>query len=163
MAREDAELASGRPVPDDESHTKLKPNGQQQDYIVLKPFERAKGYVRPLRYAYRHVGTPGPTFPLIDLTADQLERNADAGYVKFEPYPEGHHGSALGRHWTQAQLDHVGKGCGSPTTMAPSIAETYARNPHFYGGTFCVACGKHLPVGRDGEFVWEGTNERVGT
>ena len=45
--------------------------------------------------------------------------------------------------------------CGSVTTMGQAIAETYARDPHFYGATFCVHCGKHRPVGADGEFVWD--------
>lgn len=53
--------------------------------------------------------------------------------------------------------------CGLVTTMAQTIAETYARQPDFYSGTFCVACRGHFPVGADGEFVWDGTNEKVGT
>lgn len=53
--------------------------------------------------------------------------------------------------------------CGTVTTMGQTIAETYARDPHFYSGTFCCGCGKHFPVGEDGEFVWDGTNEKVGT
>lgn len=36
--------------------------------------------------------------------------------------------------------------CGAATTMGQSIAETYARDPQFYGGTFCVACGAHFPL-----------------
>lgn len=53
--------------------------------------------------------------------------------------------------------------CGTTTTMGQAIAETYARDPHFYGGTFCVNCRGHFPVGEDGEFVWYGTDEKVGT
>jgi hypothetical protein len=53
--------------------------------------------------------------------------------------------------------------CGTVTTMGQSIAETYARDPFFYSGTFCCGCGTHFPVGDDGEFVWDGTNEKVGT
>lgn len=53
--------------------------------------------------------------------------------------------------------------CGSVTTMAQSLAETYARDPFFYSGTFCVGCGSHFPVGADGQFVWDGTDEKVGT
>jgi hypothetical protein len=53
--------------------------------------------------------------------------------------------------------------CGALTIMARSIAETYAREPSFYSGTFCVHCRAHFPVGADGEFVWDGTNEKVGT
>lgn len=47
-------LVSGEPVPEDHSHTELKDNGQQRDYVVLSPTERAKGWVRPLRWAYVH-------------------------------------------------------------------------------------------------------------
>jgi hypothetical protein len=43
-----------------------------------------------------------------------------------------------------------------------AIAETYARQPTFYGATFCCHCGTHLPVGEQGEFVWE-DGSRVGT
>ena len=53
--------------------------------------------------------------------------------------------------------------CGAVTTMGQTIAETYARSPSFYSGTFCCGCGSHFPVGKDGEFVWEGSNEKVGT
>ncbi len=53
--------------------------------------------------------------------------------------------------------------CGVVTTMGLSIAETFARNPSFYSGTFCAGCGSHFPVGADGEFVWNGTNQKVGT
>lgn len=44
--------------------------------------------------------------------------------------------------------------CGTVTEMGRSIAETYARDPKFYGGTYCVACKNHFPVGASGEFVW---------
>jgi hypothetical protein len=41
--------------------------------------------------------------------------------------------------------------CGVVTTMAQPIAETYAREPRFYGSTYCVACRMHRPVA---EFFW---------
>lgn len=145
----------------------LGPDGQQKTYLVLSEEERTKGFVRPVRRAYKHVGSPGPRFPLRDLNAEEIERGyaaPDIGYVKFEAYPEGsQQSSATGRFWTQAQLDKVGKGCGTVTTMGRVLAETYARQPGFYGGTFCVGCAVHLPVGADGEFVWEPDGSRVGT
>lgn len=55
------------------------------------------------------------------------------------------------------------RGCGAKTTMAQAIAETYAREPHFYGATYCTGCGMHRPVGEDGEFVWADGSGRVGT
>lgn len=103
------ELTSGESVPENRSHTELKANGQQKDYVVLSAEERSKGFVRPVRRSYRH------------------ER------------------------------------CGAVTTMGLSLAETYARNPEFYSGTFCATCGAHYPVGPDGEFTWLDDNSKVGT
>jgi hypothetical protein len=52
--------------------------------------------------------------------------------------------------------------CGAVTTMSVGIAETYARQPDFYGSTFCTTCQMHRPVGWNGEFEWlDGT--KVGT
>lgn len=54
--------------------------------------------------------------------------------------------------------------CGQVTSMGRSLAETYARDPFFYSGTFCSTCRAHFPVGDiDGEFIWLGTSEKVGT
>lgn len=54
--------------------------------------------------------------------------------------------------------------CGGVTTMGQSLAETYARDPNFYSGTFCCHCGTHFPVGENGQFIWtDGSNEKVGT
>lgn len=36
--------------------------------------------------------------------------------------------------------------CGTATTMGLNLAETYARDPKFYGGTYCVSCQAHFPV-----------------
>ncbi len=53
--------------------------------------------------------------------------------------------------------------CGTVTTMGQALAETYARDPEFYSGTFCVCCRAHFPVGPEGEFTWDKTSEKVGT
>jgi len=53
--------------------------------------------------------------------------------------------------------------CGSETTMGTALAETYARDPSFYTGTFCCSCGTHFPVGATGEFTWTDDGEKVGT
>lgn len=52
--------------------------------------------------------------------------------------------------------------CGSATTMGRALAETYARDPEFYTGTFCCACNAHFLVGPTGEFRWD-DGEKVGT
>ena len=61
------------------------------------------------------------------------------------------------------RLKYVHEVCGTVTSMAQSIAETYARDPAYYGSTFCVGCRDHFPVGAEGKFVWDGTSEKVGT
>lgn len=52
--------------------------------------------------------------------------------------------------------------CGAVTTMGDSLAETYARDPGFYGATFCATCRAHFPVGEAGEFVWIESSGRDG-
>lgn len=101
-------LTDGSPVTPD--HREINPRtGMQKAYVVLSEEERAKGFVRPVRNAYKHLK------------------------------------------------------CGTLTIMGRALAETYARDPYFYSGTFCCECRAHFPVGENGEFVWEGTNEKVGT
>lgn len=152
-------MSDGSPVTDD--HREIDPvTGMQKGYVVLSEEERAKGFVRPVRRTYIHVGMPGPTYPVRDLTATELERHARHGWVKFEKYPDDHPSGSTGRFWQQRQLD---PSCGGVTTISRPLAETYARNPSFYGATFCSNCGTHFPVGEDGEFLWYDTEERVGT
>ena len=59
---------------------------------------------------------------------------------------------------------YVHLACGTLTTMGQELAETYARDPKFYGGTFCCHCSKHFPlVDSSGRaFLWE-DGEGVGT
>lgn len=61
------------------------------------------------------------------------------------------------------RLSYVHETCGAVTTMGQALAETYARDPHFYGGTYCARCQSHYPVGPHGQFVWDGTSDKVGT
>jgi len=124
----------------------VKENGQNEAYLVLSGEEKLKGFVRPLRTEYKHTGIR-PVHPTRELTTEEHERYDKFGYVLFEVYP-GENNSVTGRFWTKEQLN---SGCGAMTTMHISIAETYARDPKFYGSTFCVKCQKHLPVA---EFKW---------
>ena len=54
---------------------------------------------------------------------------------------------------------HTG-GCGALTTMGLALCETYARDPRFYGATYCVGCRMHRPVS---EFRWDEDGEVVGS
>lgn len=119
-------LTSGAPVPADGSHTKDRGDGQQQGYVVLTEAERAKGWVRPYRDAYVHVG---------------------AGGSEVDPS-------------NPAKSGLKPPGCGVLTKMGRALSETYARDPKFYSGTFCVGCHAHFPLD---QFVWDGTTETVGS
>lgn len=52
------------------------------------------------------------------------------------------------------------KRCGDSTRMGLELCETYARNPLFYGATFCCTCRRHFPVG---EFTWDEDGFTVGS
>lgn len=134
-----------------------EPGPMNTAYLILSDEERAKGWERPYRDRYVHVGASGPKYPLRDLTADERARY-EALYVKYEEYPEGE--GILGRFWKQDQLDEVGKGCGVLTVMGKELSETYAREPQFYGATYCVGCRRHRPVD---EFIWDADGSRVGS
>lgn len=133
-----------------------EPRDQHEVYLVLSEAERAKGFVRPYRDEYRHVGIR-PRYPLRDLTVEEKERHAGRNYAKYEEYPPDHDSGAIGRLWTDEMLR---SGCGAVTTMGRVLSETYARDPKFYGATYCVGCRKHLPVE---EFIWTADGERVGS
>lgn len=50
--------------------------------------------------------------------------------------------------------------CGTETIMGRELSETYARNPKFYGATYCVRCQMHRPLS---EFMWSADNTIVGS
>ena len=52
------------------------------------------------------------------------------------------------------------KRCKTVTTMGRALSETYAREPKFYGSTFCCHCGAHYPVA---EFTWDPDGQIVGS
>lgn len=65
----------------------MKSNGQYEAYWILTPEERAKGFIRPVRNSYKHVGVrPQNPHRLRDLTAEEHERYDQFSYVKYEAY-----------------------------------------------------------------------------
>lgn len=131
------------------------PGPQHPVYLVLSLEEIGKGYTRPFRDSYRHMGLK-PRYQLVDLTPEQKKLFPD--YVKYEKYPEDTPTHKTGRFWTQTELET--EGCGTVTTMGYELSATYARNPKFYGSTYCVACRAHYPVA---EFIWTKDGEQVGS
>jgi hypothetical protein len=152
---------SGRPV-DVVRAEQTESAGQHKDYIVLCPDERAKGFVRPFRNKYIHVGQ-SVCAKLIEKQPESLETLRDVCGLPYK-----HDGECAGQFFTvsgydQADIilkDHRKGGCGVETRMSQDLSETYARDLEFYGATFCVGCNKHLPVG---EFVWSADGQEVGS
>lgn len=131
------------------------PVEQNKKYLVLSEEERAKGFVRPYRDSYIHVGIK-PKFTLRDLTDEERNTYGDK-YSKYEPYPESER-PVLGRFWSQDELD--APICNAITKMNREISETYARSPNFYGSTYCIGCRMHKKVA---EFVWTADGKVVGS
>lgn len=95
------------------------------------------------------------------VTGDHREINPDTGMQKgYVVLSEDERAKGFMRPVRQS---YVHATCGGKTTMGLALAETYARDPGFYSGTFCAICGTHFPVGANGEFTWDGTTEKVGT
>lgn len=134
-----------------------QPAPQAKVYLVLSEEERAKGFIRPVRQTYVHVGIQ-PKNKLRPLDEDQKKKYGD-DWVAYEQYPRSESDSDRGRFWTQKEVDNIGKGCGTETKMGLALSETYARDPKFYGATYCVGCSAHFPVA---EFKW-GDGEVVGS
>ena len=95
------------------------------------------------------------------VTPDHREINPKTGLQKaYVVLSEGERAKGFVR---PVRRTYIHEKCGCATTMGHALAETYARDPYFYSGTFCCGCGAHFPVGDDGEFIWDGTNEKVGS
>ena len=96
------------------------------------------------------------------LSAEDRLQFMQYGYVAYLKYPDSE-SPVVGLYLTQKEVDNIDNpfgGCGTVTTMSLPIAETYARDPKFYGSTYCCACKMHRPVS---EFTWDGTEELVGS
>lgn len=163
----DARDVVGKAVAQGEPDTELKEDGQQAGYVVLSAEERAKGFVRPVRRSYIHVGRKicgkEPETLVVAGLSD--------GYVAWLCTGKLGHEEPCSKHRTVTahELETFKKtgtltGCNHVTTMSREIAETYARDPSFYSDTFCGHCKLHFPVGAYGEFDWMGPpNAKVGT
>lgn len=151
---------SGEPV-DKVRAEQTEATGQHKSYIVLCPDERAKGFVRPYRDQYRHTGRSICGKMLHDgdnrlggprrICSDVNEHAGECG-VQFQSVTQPEH--------AQIENTHLIGGCGTVTTMGKALSETYARDPKFYGATFCTGCNQHLPVG---EFRWAADGEVLGS
>ena len=98
--------------------------------------------------------------PTSDGPAPTDERRPDGQHKDHWILPEEERAKGFVR---PVRRSYTHEKCGVVTNMPQAIAETYARQPDYYGQTFCCGCRDYFPVGPDGEFVWAGTNEKVGS
>lgn len=114
-----------------------------RDAGAVPPVDRSKRTLlngEPVTDDHRELKPSGQQKDYVVLSADERAR----GFVR------------------PVRRTYVHQKCGVATTMGLALAETYARDPKFYSGTFCVGCGAHFPVGAAGEFVWD-DGTKVGT
>ena len=83
--------------------------------------------------------------PVTEDHADLKDNGQQKGYVVLSE-------AERAKGFIEPDRDtYVHNMCGKPTVMASSIAETYAREPTFYGGTFCTFCKTHFD---NEQFKW---------
>lgn len=150
--------------PETADHREINPNtGMQKGYVVLSDEERAKGFVRPMRLSYRHVGR---AICGIITPVDPNRLGGEQYVCMSKPGHAGtyHHANVVTLPQPDAaRLSERGRtvACGTSTQMGQKIAETYALDPKFYSGTFCCECKEHFPVE---EFIWDdGSGQVVGS
>lgn len=110
---------------------------------------------------------PVPTIPpgvtLTDgspVTPEHLQINPETGMQKgYVVLSEEERAKGFVR---PLRTFYIHEPCGTTTRMHQAIAETYARMPEYYGGTYCSHCKGHFPVGALGQFKWE-DGTKVGT
>jgi hypothetical protein len=135
------------------------PRPQNDCYLILSEEERAKGFVRPVRHQYVHRGRRVCGKPKM------IKEYSDMPHVCV--LPPNHNGEcsvwqavATGKLVDRLKRTGYLGGCDAITRMSNAIAETYAREPTFYGYTYCTLCSEHLPVD---EFEWDGSDAKVGS
>jgi len=96
-----------------------------------------------------------------DLTTDPLDSRLGHGQDE-SPVPQNQTYLVLSdaeraKGFVQpCRSSYVHRACGATTAMGREIAETYAREPWFYGSTYCCTCRMHRPLA---EFTWSGGGE----
>lgn len=98
--------------------------------------------------------TTDPTNPALGRGQDTVHVGQNDIYLVLSD-------EELAKGYTRPYRDaYIHNTCGSITTMGHKLSATYARDPFFYGFTYCCACSMHKPVG---EFRWTKDNEVVGS
>lgn len=92
-----------------------------------------------------------------DPNLKEGQKNEEGQHSVYLVLPDDEIAKGFVRPYRNKYIHNV---CGVETVMGQKLSETYARDPSFYGATFCVGCNKHLSVG---EFVWSLDGQTVGS
>ena len=99
--------------------------------------------------------TTDPNNPLLGRGVDDTPKDQNEVYLVLS---EEERSKGFVRPLRRAYIHK--KGCGVKTQMGLALCETYARNPKFYGATYCCGCYMHKEVS---EFIWEEDGQIVGS
>lgn len=98
--------------------------------------------------------TEDPTNPKLGHGVDEVPVPQNAVYLVLSAEERT-------KGFTRPYRDrYVHKTCGTETIMGRALSETYAREPKFYGATYCTGCQMHRPVS---EFYWSVDHTEVGS
>lgn len=124
----------------------------------MPDLEKLPGADKPAQEVDRNAQTLTDGSP---VTADHRDLRPDGMQKAYVVLSEQERSKGFIR---PVRRSYVHLKCGAVTTMGPSLAETYARDPEFYTATFCAMCRGHFPVGPAGEFRWDDVSrDKVGT
>lgn len=113
-----------------------------------------------MSHPHTHTASGRPPDPNRDREGTPTSvRRADGQYADHWVLPPEERAKGYVR---PVRVSYVHLKCGVQTSMPIGCAETYARDPSYYGSTFCCGCGGYYPVGESGEFVWD-DGTKVGT
>lgn len=101
-------------------------------------------------------GDPAPE----DAAAPTEERLPDGQHADHWVLPEEERAKGFVR---PVRRTYRHEACGMTTTMGRALAETIARDPSYYGATFCAHCGDYFRIGEKGEFTWLDDGTKMGT
>lgn len=132
---------SGSPgAPDEHSVIYIRPDGDKMKVSYAEPLDSSL--------------TTDPTDPALTRGVDYEPRPQSEKYLVLSAEER-----AKG-FVRPVRSKYVHGTCRTITAMGIELAETYARDPSFYGATYCCFCRKHRPVS---EFTWVDDNEVVGS
>jgi len=128
-------------------------DGNKKVYVTARTRKLAEAEYKATKELLKNMG----------LTTDPDDPRLGHGVDK-EPIPQHEVYLVLSEEerakgWVRPFCDrYMHSTCGTITTMGYDLSATYARDPSFYGATYCVGCKMHKGVG---EFFWCDKNGKL--